>query len=56
MSGFFSNFLCTAVIKSGDNTGDDDDNDNNKTNSTNDLKCLVIMFVVLKSWFEVTYT
>lgn len=51
MNGFdFYFFLCTTVIRSGDNTGDDDDdNDNNKTNSTNDLKCLVIMLIVLKS-------
>lgn len=44
---FFLIFLCTTVIRSGDNTGDDDDNDNNKTNSTNDRKCLVFIFVVI---------
>lgn len=49
MIDFFLIFLCTTVIRSGDNTGhnDDDDNDNNKTNSTNNLKCLVIMFAIL---------
>lgn len=56
MSGldFFLIFLCTTVIRSGDNTGDDDDdNDDNKTNSTNNLNCLVFMVAVIKSCFNV---